>query len=543
MARRIKNLFVSYSRDDKHWTYELAQALRDELDLTAFVDYRSIHVGVDWWQTICENLEGCDCVIYVMTPRSIESIYCRAEIGYALALNKPILPVMLKPCAFPDELSARRVQYLTVTDALTIPQVLLKLQSGLLEIQGLIYEGVYNPPNPPPPRPPEPKPHDRRSADEVFDLAAEAAETGQLEAAETLFAQVAAADGGGRLGKRAQARLEELRSYQQVARRAAKPATQRDARALWGDHCAQFGDEFDPLGLAGKLAEKPPEAPPPADSPRPGSQTRSGEAPEMRAALERARRFSGRRNRDWQPFIATFPDLPIPDLPFCLVPAGAFRMGSDEYSDEYDEKPVHDQRIEQPFWISQHPVTNDQWRRAVAAGAVEEPRGAGALEWYRDPKMGQAPVVGVNWFMARDFAAWLGCRLPTEREWEYAARGVESWRYPWGDDWDPDKAVWKENSGGRPAAVTSKPEGASWVGALHLSGNVWKWTSSLYQPYPYREGDGREADTGSRTDVQRVLRGGSFNYSTNNLRAADRSWSIPDLDGSSLGFCCARSLE
>lgn len=279
----------------------------------------------------------------------------------------------------------------------------------------------------------------------------------------------------------------------------------------------------------------------PAASPRPGSQTRPAEGPEMKAALERARRFSGWRNRDWQPFIATFPDLPIPDMPFCLVPAGAFRMGSDEFD---DEKPAHDQPIERPFWIGQHPVTNDQWRRAAAAGAVAEPRGNSGLEWYHDPKMGDAPVVGVDWFMARDFAAWLGCRLPTEREWEYAARGVASWRYPWGDDWDPDKAVWGANSGGRPAAVTSKPQGASWVGALHLSGNVWEWTSSLYQPYPYREDDGREADTGSRTAVRRVLRGGSFDGTTGSLRAALRPRGNPDDDsGYGGGFRCARSLE
>lgn len=178
MARRIKQLFVSYSRDDKHWTYEFAKALRDDLTYSAFVDYRNIHIGTDWWRTICENIEACDCAIYVMTPKSVESLYCRAEIDYLLALNKPILPIMLKSCTFPDELSRKRVQYLTISDEMQIDRVLLELQKGLAEVQYLLFDGEYSDPSPFPPRPDEPKPKDTKSAEEVFDLAAEAAEEG-----------------------------------------------------------------------------------------------------------------------------------------------------------------------------------------------------------------------------------------------------------------------------------------------------------------------------------------------------------------------------
>ncbi|MBK8024292.1 MAG: SUMF1/EgtB/PvdO family nonheme iron enzyme [Chloroflexi bacterium] len=213
------------------------------------------------------------------------------------------------------------------------------------------------------------------------------------------------------------------------------------------------------------------------------------------AALQRAEGFGGKRNRDWQPFVTTFADLPIPDMPFCLVPAGSFQMGSDDGIS--NEQPVHEQRIAQPYWIAQYPVTNAQWLQAVRAGAVKEPKDKSALKWYKDAALADAPLVGVDWFMARDFAAWMGCRLPTEAEWEYAARGVESWRYPWGSNWeDGERVIWDKTSGGRPNLGTSKPEGASWVDARHLIGNVWEWTGSRYQPYPYTEDDGRRGSGG-----------------------------------------------
>lgn len=260
-------------------------------------------------------------------------------------------------------------------------------------------------------------------------------------------------------------------------------------------------------------------------------------------AIERARQFRGKHNRDWQPYITTFSDSPIPEMPFCLVPVGRFDMGSDD-GYYFDEQPVYLQTISEPYWLAQYPVTNAQWRLGMDAGVVKEPSGDSALKWYKDSLMAHTPVVGIDWFMARDFAQWLGCRLPSELEWEYGARGVESWRYPWGDDWKPDLPIWGENSGGKPALITSKAEGKSWIGAYHLSGNVWEWTNSLFKDYPYQPDDGREVDIGNETDVLRVLRGGSWgNDGTDYLRSACRSNYYPDDGDFFRGFRLFRSLN
>ncbi|MCS6836883.1 MAG: SUMF1/EgtB/PvdO family nonheme iron enzyme [Anaerolineae bacterium] len=262
----------------------------------------------------------------------------------------------------------------------------------------------------------------------------------------------------------------------------------------------------------------------------------------VRNLLE-TRNFSGQRNRDWQPYITflgeIIPNTPLPEIEFCLVPTGGFYMGSKDHPDS-DEQPIHAQIFERPFWIGRHPLTNDQWRVAVAHGVVAEPDAERSLEWYNNPAMGRHPVVGVNWFECLAVAEWLHVRLPTEAEWEYAARGVERWRYPWGMSWDEQRLVWEETSKGQPADVESFKQGASWVGALHMLGNVWEWTSSLYVPYPYVQDEAHE-NFNDRSSP-RVLRGCSWrSYNVMNMRAAHRGQDKPQQRYSSRGVRLACS--
>jgi formylglycine-generating enzyme required for sulfatase activity len=235
------------------------------------------------------------------------------------------------------------------------------------------------------------------------------------------------------------------------------------------------------------------------------------------------------RNADWAPVTQDFDGVTM-----VLVPVGCFDMGDDpeSYNGENQGVPAGERQcFEQPFWLDLTEVTQADFERL--GGQKANPN---AFDGE------QRPVESITWFEARDFCALRGMRLPTEREWEYAARGPDNRIYPWGNDWNPESAVWSGNSEGQTATVGSRPAGVSWVGALDMSGNVSEWVSSLYQDYPYVPDDGREADTDNSTNVRRVLRGGSWNYAlTSPLRAPARVWGTPNFQDGDVGFRCARS--
>lgn len=212
------------------------------------------------------------------------------------------------------------------------------------------------------------------------------------------------------------------------------------------------------------------------------------------------------------------------------VPAGEFLMGSPPDEGYENEYPQHMYYLAD-FWIDQTEVTNAQYRMCVQAEACQpvEP-------CSDDPNYGadDHPVVCVTWDQASAYAEWVGGRLPTEAEWEKAARGSDGRRYPWGNEFDGsrtnycDKSClqrWRDGSLDdgyeHTAPVGRYPAGASPYGALDMAGNVYEWTQSVYQEYPYDSEDGRE-DLGAGNSVRRVVRGGSFDDDGDGVRCAFR---------------------
>lgn len=237
-----------------------------------------------------------------------------------------------------------------------------------------------------------------------------------------------------------------------------------------------------------------------------------------------------------------------------LVDGGPFVMGSDR--DSPAEAPRHGLYLGQ-FYIDRHKVTNREFAAFLNAKGLKSPDGEDYYDWddadarihrargqwIADAGLEDHPAVEVSWFGARDYCVWKGKRLPTEAEWEKAARGNDGRRYPWGNDPPtPDRAVYGRGYNAT-EPVGLKPAGMSPHGVHDIIGNLREWTASQYRPYPYRKDDGREAPDRTAT---RVVRGASHDDGADGLRVTIRRYY--EHRGTArghhhLGFRCATSED
>ena len=232
------------------------------------------------------------------------------------------------------------------------------------------------------------------------------------------------------------------------------------------------------------------------------------------------------------------------------VPDGEFEMGSTEQAilQLHGEaghlgKPAHTVALD-GFWIDRTEVNNAQYRRCVEAGECEAP-GFMCME-FKDEAKASHPLPCASWQRAEAYCAWAGVRLPTEAEWEYAARGPESFTYPWGDDEPSDTLLNYDSNVGSTTEVGSFPEGASWCGALDMAGNVDEWVADWYAE-DYDISPSRNP-TGPASGEQRVVRGGTsydmgWLASAYVVRSDYRLWAEPSSAGSSRGLRCAKDAE
>jgi formylglycine-generating enzyme required for sulfatase activity len=262
---------------------------------------------------------------------------------------------------------------------------------------------------------------------------------------------------------------------------------------------------------------------------------------------------------------------PFDEMPMVYVPGGTFPMGStDEEVEEAltrcresyrycnldfygQEAPQHSVYLES-FWIDRTEVTRAQYHRCAEAGACQAPSACEDSKPANEEASSEDhPVVCVDWLDAQTYCDWAGARLPTEAEWEYAARGPEGNLYPWGNEpggarqnycdatcIDPwvDESV--DDGYARTSPVYRYPEGASWCGALDLAGNVYEWVADWLGPYP---SGSLTNPTGPRSGYERVLRGSSWKSFWDRARGATRDSVSPDARYDHIGFRCARSNE
>jgi formylglycine-generating enzyme required for sulfatase activity len=248
---------------------------------------------------------------------------------------------------------------------------------------------------------------------------------------------------------------------------------------------------------------------------------------------------------------------PADGMTVVYVPGGTFQMGSTDAeveaeASQCEQKPVNRVYCERKFyeyespqhpvtldgfWMDRTEVTNARYALCVKDGDCR------ASHLANDPTYSGAdyPVAGIPWQDAADYCAWAGGRLPTEAEWEYAARGTEGCIYPWGNEFDcaggnfGDDLTDCDDGHAHTAPVARFPAGASWCGALDMAGNVWEWVSDKHGDYPAAA---QTNPTGPAEGDRNVLRGGSWGYGRSGVRAAYRYPVPPSANYLGVGFRC-----
>jgi rhamnose transport system permease protein len=234
------------------------------------------------------------------------------------------------------------------------------------------------------------------------------------------------------------------------------------------------------------------------------------------------------------PMPSPTPD-PHPDLEMVEVPEGPFVMGADDLDPK--QAPAHEVTLP-TFYIDKFEVTNNAFAKFVAAtDYVTEGEATDAKKTWRtfyDPSKESHPVVKVSFNDAQAFCEWMDKRLPTEEEWEKAARGTDEREYPWGDLWDTTRANVKATGFRSTVAVGSFSGGASPYGAEDMAGNVGEWTTSPFVAYP-----GSTYEDPQYTEEARITRGGGWFDDQNGVRTTARNAAFPATANDDLGFRCA----
>ena len=469
--------FISYSRVNSEFVVRLAKDLK-AAGYDVWLDQLDIPKGARWDDAIEAAVERSSTFMIVLAPESIESQNVKDELSYAIDSGKHILPVVIRPCKIP--LRLRRFQYVDFTDK--------PYKESLADIKRLL-SNSQRLTQPPPSE--VPVYEDTGSPSPLI--------SGSLPQPEFL------------------APLESFR----------EPAPENKnqlQRFMLPVGVAVFALAIVGGAVAFALNRNGASAVPPPPSPS-ITVTLTPAPPSM------------------TPTITPIPaPVEVPDehgVSMRLVSPSDFIMGSDAGMEDEGKAQLIYLDI---FYIDKYEVTNSQYRACVTAGACLPPKKLNSSTragYYNKPEFNSYPVVYVDWNMARNYCEWRGARLPTEAEWEKAARGPEGSVYPWGEEISCEEANFSGCQKDT-AAVSSFANAVSTYGVYNMAGNVYEWVSSLYKPYPYDLFDGRED---LEAPGERVLRGGSWLSvdRENEVRSAHREKADPATAKENIGFRCART--
>ena len=562
MSRPLR-VFLCHASQDKPAVWRLHRYLKQH-GVQPWLDQEDLLPGQDWRVEIPKAIDSSDVIVVCLSKNSVNKEgYVQAEITFALdkALEKPegtifIVPIKLEGCDIPNRLG--RYQWVDLSRADGRKRLLLGLSKRASDLGSVVLPVVLEDVRQ---RKTAPKPaaSDVAESEKAEQKAKETAEReatekaarekAEREAAEKLELEAAEKAKREKAEQKATELAAQLKAEREAKEREKRQTRQRKQREFVGRISNLISSNSRLLGIGGitllvfifggfglkYFVNNLPVATAAIPSP---TNTATLKPPTLTSIP-----FTS-TPRPTKTLIPT-PTLgvgsteisPKDGMTLLYVPAGEFTMGIED-GWAYNEKPVNKVSLD-AFWIDQTEVTNAMYTRCLQAGSCKLPRDV--LNHIGNPKYANHPVTSVSLEDANSYCLWVGRRLPTEAEWEKAARGPNGNIYPWGNS-TPNKDLlnYKSNIGDT-TEVGKYPNGESYYGAYDMAGNVWEWVSSLYKPYPYIASDGREDLSSLESRV--VIRGGSwYPYDDNyTVRSTTRSDWDSTSTGITLGFRCARS--
>lgn len=567
-------VFISYSRENQAFAQRIVQAIYDSGRKNVWIDWEDIPHGADWWESIEAGIDSADNFIFILSPASINSEVCNNEVDYAVKAGKRIITIEHQKIVDPldkalihPSISAHNWLPFKEEDdfAEGIAELLETIETDLRHVR--FHTRLQT----------RAREWQQRKGNPAYLLS-----TGELAEAQAWLAKASLDDKRPIVTKlqihyiEASQKAEDRRkaAQEKIARRVQRSEQASTVLAIItlaaiiavfiaglfivganqrvGEADVQVTEAaFKVLGAGTEAAQKIIEADIQIVQARgQAAAPLTQAASELNQAVTQVADLSSSSSTQmaeiefraetqvaqinmWQVVAQNFNCEDGYCVEMLLAPPGCFEMGTDTGS-RFNERPVHLQCITDSFWIDRYEVSNEQFAALNGQSAF---KGV-----WPNP---QQPQAAVTWVEALAFCQLRGGTLPSEAQWEYAARGRNSLDYPWGNTFISDYVVYSENSTGQPVLVGTHPEGASWLGAMDMIGNVAEWTSTIHEPtvfhYPYLADDGRE-NLDDNT-AARVVRGGSFLDNADELYAAKRSSAAADTQESQIGFRCIRPLD
>jgi formylglycine-generating enzyme required for sulfatase activity len=547
-----RRTFLSYSRANKEFALKLARELKSE-GFPVWLDLLDIPLGARWDVEVEKALIECEVFMIIITKDSIASENVLDEIGYAIDSGKRFLPVLMEKCNIP--LRLRRFQYVDFTDK--------NFDEGVEKAKELLRSLIAQPTTPRKDLPEKSQESvDQASHPEQKPIAGPVPPTTTMRLRREKMEQEISfqAEKARLLQEKAdlEKKLQEERvtlekiAVQRTAKVETPPAPAKPRSKLIGI----LGFSILAILVAGyaitrflsgsAIAKVPTETHAPTqeratsieaatgvpvtsnDSPTPILESPTPVLPPTEAAT----------------MTASDPSSEIIDekgAEMILVPEGDFLMGSDRGA--ADEQPSHNVFLD-AFYIDKFEVTNKLYKACVEDGKCNPPRQiyffaeSPNRTYYDNSQYENYPVIYVDWNMAKAYCEWRGARLPTEAEWEKAARGTNGNTYSWGQGLDCQKANF-QNCVNRTSEVGIYGEGISPYGAYDMTGNVWEWVADWYADN-YYSNSSRDNPPGPISGQSRVLRGGS--WPRFDVTTYHRSKFAPNYNTFDIGFRCARDL-